>query len=124
MDTEEYLYVYFSIIGKTAELYPTSDKEVVYKLSSSDNEFNRIVQKVGEGRMTQQLRQLFIELTKGGVFHGVVTKQETIINSVTPLGYSIIEQSKKPTFWENVKKSAPKWAVNSLTNFLIAYLTK
>lgn len=124
MDTEEYLYVYFSIIGKAAELYPTSSQEVVYKLSLNDNEFNRIVQKVGEGRMTQQLRQLFIELTEGGIFRGVVTKQETIISAVTPLGYSIIEQSKKTNFWENIKKSAPKWAVNSLTNFLIAYLTK
>ena len=124
MNVDDYMYTYLSIISKTAELYPTNDRNVVYQLSATDKKFYQIVQKVGEERMVYQLRQLFIELTKSGVISGVATKQEIIINSVTPLGYSILEQAKKPTFWKRIKKAAPKWAANSLTNFLIASLTK
>lgn len=124
MNVEEYLYIYFSVIAKAVELYPTSDKDVVYKLSASDKKFYNIVQRVGEEHMALQLRQLFIELANNGIFKGTVTKQVVIINAVTPLGYSILEASKKPTFWQEIKKAAPKWAANSLTNFLIAYLTR
>jgi len=43
---------------------------------------------------------LYIYLTSdNGIFKGTVTKQVVIINAVTPLGYSILEASKKPTFW-------------------------
>lgn len=124
MNVEEYLYIYFSVIAKAVELYPTSDKDVVYQLSASDKKFYDIVQRVGEEHMALQLRQLFIELANNGIFKGTVTKQVVIINAVTPLGYSILEASKKPTFWQEIKKAAPKWAANSLTNFLIAYLTR
>lgn len=124
MNVEDYLYVYFSVIAKAVELYPTSDKDVVYQLSANDKKFYDIVQRVGEERMVLQLRQLFIDLTSNGVFKGVVAKQVVVINAVTPLGYSILEASKKPTFWQKIKKAAPKWAANSLTNFLIAYLTR
>lgn len=36
MNVEDYLYVYFSVIAKAVELYPTSDKDVVYQLSAND----------------------------------------------------------------------------------------
>lgn len=124
MNVEEYLYIYFSVIAKAVELYPTSDKDVVYQLSASDKKFYDIVQRVGEEHMALQLRQLFIELANNGIFKGTVTKQVVIINAVTPLGYSILEASKKTTFWQKIKKAAPKWVANSLTNFLIAYLTR
>ena len=124
MNVEDYLYVYFSVIAKAVKLYPTSDKDVVYQLSANDKKFYDIVQRVGEERMVLQLRQLFIDLTSNGVFKGVVAKQVVVINAVTPHGYSILEASKKPTFWQKIKKAAPKWAANSLTNFLIAYLTR
>jgi hypothetical protein len=124
MNVDDYLYVYSAIIKAAAEMAPTTDRNVVYALSSKDKHFYEIVQKVGEDRMGYQLRQLFIELVDNGVFNGMTTKQSNIINAVTPLGYSIIEASKKPTTWQKIKKAAPKWAADSLTSFLIAYLTR
>lgn len=124
MNVDDYLYVYSSTIKAAAEMAPTTDRDVVYALSSQDKHFYEIVQKVGEDKMTSQLRQLFIELVNNGIFSGVTTKQSNIINAVTPFGYSIIDASKKPTTWQKIKKAAPKWAANSLTSFLIAYLTR
>lgn len=124
MNIDDYMYVYFSIIGKAAELYPTSDQKVVYELSVSDNKFYSIVRKVGEDGMIQQLRQLFTELTRNGIFRGTVAKQEVVISAVTPLGYSVLEQAKNESSWNTIKKSAPKWVNNSLTNFLIVYLVQ
>lgn len=98
MNVEDYLYVYFNLVGKAAELYPTTDKDVVYNFSSHDTTFYSIVQKVGEERMTQQLRQLFIEMVENGILKGTVTKQLVIINAVTPLGYMILDKSKEPSF--------------------------
>lgn len=124
MNVDNYMYTYIAVIKASAEMFPTTDKNVVYQLSSKDRHFYEIVQKVGEGKMAYQLRQLFIELIDNGILSGTETKQLNIINAVTPLGYSILEASKKPTFWQKIKKAAPKWAANSLTSFLIACLTR
>lgn len=124
MDVDDYMYTYISVIKVSAEMFPTTDQKVVYQLSSKDRHFYEIVQKIGEERMAYQLRQLFIELLNNGILSGTETKQLIIINAVTPLGYSILEASKKPTFWQKIKKAAPKWAANSLTSFLIACLTR
>lgn len=122
MNVDDYIYVYFKVIEKAAELCPTTDREVVSNIS--DERFYEIVQKLGQEKMTQQLRNMFIELVKEGVFRGTLAKQLIIIQSVTPVGYSVLEESKSESFWSKVKKAAPKWAVNSLTSFLISYLTR
>lgn len=123
MNVDDYLYTYFSILKKATELCPTDDKKIVYKLSATDKKFNNIVQKVGQMKMIQQLRQIFVELVKENVIDGTITKQLIIINAVTPLGYSLLKQTQNKSFLEKIKQAAPKWAVNSLTSFLISFLT-
>lgn len=119
MEPEDYLYVYLRFLETATKFDNTTDRAIAYE-ASKDQKFNGLIRKYGEDHFSNVLKSLVNEMISGGVLIGVQAKPSNIVTGVSPIGYSILAKSKDKKFINKIKKSAPKWALSTLTSIIIS----
>ena len=122
MEPNDYLYLYLYFLKTATNFDNTNDREIVYE-ASKDARFNSIIQKYGEVHFSNVMNSLVNEMISQGILIGVQTKTVNLITGVAPLGYTILAKSEDDSFMNKLKKSAPKWALNTLTSIVISLVS-
>ncbi|MCH5385767.1 hypothetical protein DKZ27_09310 [Limosilactobacillus reuteri] len=122
MEPDDYLYVYLYFLKTATKFDNTTDRTIVYE-ASKDPKFDKLIQKYGENHFSNVLKSLVNEMISQGIIIGVQATPMNIITGVSPIGYSILAKSKDNKFMNKLKKSAPKWALNTLTSIIISLVS-
>ena len=122
MEPNDYLYLYLYFLKTATNFDNTNDREIVYE-ASKDARFNSIIQKYGEVHFSNVMNSLVNEMISQGILIGVQTKTVNLITGVAPIGYTILAKSEDDIFMNKLKKSAPKWALNTLTSIVISLVS-
>lgn len=122
MEPDDYLYVYLHFLKVATRFDNTTDRTIAYE-ASKDPKFNKLIQKYGENHFSNVLKILVNEMISQGVLIGVQAKPMNIITGVSPVGYPILAKSNNNKFISKLKKSAPKWALNTLTSIIISLVS-
>ena len=122
MEPEDYLYVYLTFLSTATKFDNTTDRVIVYE-ASKDSKFNKLIEKYGEEHFSNVLKSLVNEMINEGVLLGQRAKPSNVISGVSPIGYMILAKSKDNNFMSKLKKSAPKWAFNTITSIIVSLVS-
>lgn len=124
MNTDDYLFVYFAILDKTASMIPTYDKVVMTEISKHNQKFADTIAKYDQATIDETTRQIFTELVNQRIFQGTVNQDEIIISNTTPLAIEILQHLQDPAFWSAVKKTAGQWPSKPLASCVTDLVTR
>lgn len=121
MNAKDYFMLYRLMLAEISKYAPNTDVAIVYHLGDNKN-FRKLYSKYGKYKIDNILREMILDMDNNGIIKLTVAKP-LIINSVTLLGYTILDELKEPSLFDKIKKNLVEITKSSLSEVLVKIIT-